>query len=288
MPPIKMLALDLDGTLAVDNHQVLPATRAGLKNLHETGVEVVIATGRRYRTTRFVIDNLGFDVYAVCNGGALVKTPNAETHYETTYSTSQLNDIVNIARDMELSLFAQRDAHDRGGPDFVIDDAVPWSGAIRKYFETNSLWNGKDDLLNQAPEFLVSGTFAEEHQLKAFCEKIHQSFPEIYPTIVVPQPDSEYSYCEVTLANINKWYGLSQLASLFNLGVENICAVGDQLNDLPMLKAVGHGITMGNGNDALHKHTKFVCSNHDEDGILEVIEHIRHHNHKFDDQINER
>lgn len=43
MPPINMLAVDLDGTLAVDNHQVLPATRAGLKNLHETGVEVVIA-----------------------------------------------------------------------------------------------------------------------------------------------------------------------------------------------------------------------------------------------------
>ena len=285
MPPIKMLALDLDGTLAVDNHQVLPATRAGLKNLHETGVEVVIATGRRYRTTRFVIDNLGFDVYAVCNGGALVKTPNAETHHETTYSISQLNEILNIARDMELSLFAQRDAHDRGGPDFVIDDAVPWSGAIRKYFETNSLWNGKDDLLNQAPEFLVSGTFAEEHQLKAFCEKIHQSFPAAYQSIVVPRLDSEYSYCEVTLADITKWHGLSKLASLFNLNAENICAVGDQVNDLPMLKAVGHGVAMGNGNKILHSHAKFVCGNHDEDGLLEVIEYIRDHNHKIEGQI---
>jgi len=189
MPPIKMLALDLDGTLAVNNHQVLPATRTELKNLHETGVEVVIATGRRYRTTRFVIDNLGFDVYAVCNGGALVKTPNAETHHETTYSMSELNDIVSIARDTDLTLFSQ--------------------------------------------------------------------------------------------------HGLSKVASLFNLEADNICAVGDQLNDLPMLKAVGHGVAMGNGNKALHSYTKFVCGNHDEDGILEVIEYIGEHNHK-DRSVNER
>ena len=51
-----MIALDLDGTLAVENHQVLPATRDALKDLHFNGVEVVIATGRRYRTTRLVIE----------------------------------------------------------------------------------------------------------------------------------------------------------------------------------------------------------------------------------------
>jgi len=278
-----MLALDLDGTLAVDNHQVLPATRAELKNLHETGVEVVIATGRRYRTTRFVIDNLGFDVYAVCNGGALVKTPSAETHFETTYSTSQLSDIVNIARNTELSLFGQRDAHDRGGPDFIIDDAVPWSRAIRKYFKDNGTWSGKGDLLDQEPEFLVTGTFGDEHRLRTFCEKIHQSFPEIYHTIVVPHLGTEYCYCEITLADITKWHGLSKLASLFGLSADNICAVGDQINDLPMLKEVGHAIAMGNGNKALHSHAKFVCGNHDEDGILEVVEYIRQHN----DRINQ-
>ena len=287
MPPIKMLALDLDGTLAVDNHQVLPATRAELKRLHEAGVEVVIATGRRYRTTRFVIDNLGFDVYVVCNGGALVKTPSAETHHETTYSIPQLSNIVSIARNTELAVFGQRDAHDRGGPDFVIDDAVPWSRAIRKYFDDNGAWSGKSDLLDQEPEFLVTGTFGDEHQLKTFCEKIHQSFPEIYHTIVVPHFGSEYWYCEVTLADITKWHGLSKLASLFSLSADNICAVGDQLNDLPMLKEVGHGVAMGNGDEALHTHVKFVCGSHDEDGILDVVEYIRQHNDLIDDQINQ-
>ena len=90
MIPIKMLALDLDGTLAIDNHQVLPATRDALKHLHDADVEVVIATGRRYRSTRYVIDNLGFEVFAVCNGGALVKMPDTlrYDHMGGSYLTS--------------------------------------------------------------------------------------------------------------------------------------------------------------------------------------------------------
>ena len=88
---IKMIALDLDGTLAIDNHQVSPATREALTALHDGGVEVVIATGRRYRTTRYVIENLGFDVFAVCNGGALIKHADTETlHAETLLRPSQI------------------------------------------------------------------------------------------------------------------------------------------------------------------------------------------------------
>jgi len=261
--PIKMIALDLDGTLAIDNHQVLPATRTELKKLHESGVEVVIATGRRYRTTRFVIDNLGFDVYAVCNGGALVKTPNAITHHETTYSTSQLNDLVAIARGQGLALFGQRDAHDRGGPDFIIDDEIRWCNFTQSYFDENSRWSGKGDLFNSKPEILVVGVMGNEEQLRVFTRSIEASYPGVYNHIVVPWRNSEAFYSEITLANIDKWYGLRQLANLFNIGAENICAVGDQVNDISMVKEVAHGVAMGNGVEALQVHAKFICGNND-------------------------
>ncbi len=279
--PIKMIALDLDGTLVVDDHQVLPATRIELKKLHESGVEVVIATGRRYRTTRFVIDNLGFEVYAVCNGGALVKTPNAVTHHETTYSTSQLNNLVAIARDQDLALFGQRDAHDRGGPDFIIDDAVAWCDLTQAYFDDNKTWSGKGDLLNHDPEILVTGVMGNEEQLREFTTKIEAWYPGAYDYIVVPWGNSDAFYSEVTLSKIDKWYGLSQLANLFGIEARNICAVGDQINDIPMLKEVSHGVAMGNAVKALHVHAKFVCGKNDEDGILEVIDYIRHYNASF-------
>ena len=71
--PINILALDIDGTLAVADHQILPRTRQALFELHEDGVEIVIATGRRFRTTSWVMENLGFDVHAICNGASYLE-----------------------------------------------------------------------------------------------------------------------------------------------------------------------------------------------------------------------
>ena len=164
---IRMIALDLDGTLAIENHQVLPATRTALDDLHHGGVEVVIATGRRYRTTRFVIDNLGFEVYAVCNGGALVKTPEQNTLHKDTFDVAP---IARIAREIGLTVFAQRDAHSDGGSDFMIDETDNWNPQIQKYFDDNQEFSSTGNLIDSEPEFLVSGMFGPEADLRKFSD----------------------------------------------------------------------------------------------------------------------
>ena len=135
---IKLIALDLDGTLAIDNHQVSTLTREALDKLHQDGVEVVIATGRRYRTTRYVIKNLGFEVFAVCNGGALVKAPDQTTVYRESFS---IIPILEIARELKLTLFAQRDAHQYGGADFIIDSVPTWNEITSRHIDINQDWH---------------------------------------------------------------------------------------------------------------------------------------------------
>lgn len=280
MIPIKMLALDLDGTLAIDNHKILPATREALTELHKQDVEVVIATGRRYRTTRYVIDNLGFDVFAVCNGGALVKMPDSTTLHESPFSCEQLNNITRIARELGLPLMAQRDAHDRGGADFVIDDQITWHDSFQHYFDENKQWGLAADLTAQPAEFVVASAFGEQAKLQAFRERINALYPDDYTNIIVPPFIADDYYMEITQRAVSKWQGLQHLMTHFNIPAEALCCVGDELNDLSMLKAATHSVAMGNGNKELHPHVTFVCGNHDEDGILEVVDYIRHHNGK--------
>ena len=62
---IRLMAVDVDGTLAHRGDEVLPATRDALHRAHREGVEVVIATGRRYRTARRVVEALGLEVAVV-------------------------------------------------------------------------------------------------------------------------------------------------------------------------------------------------------------------------------
>ena len=282
---IKLIALDLDGTLALDNHAISPATREALEDIHRDGVEVVIATGRRYRTTRYVMTNLGFDVCVVCNGGALVKNRLQNTLTQSTFSKMELKSVVSLARSLGLSLSAQRDSHTHGGSDFVIDGTIPWNDQVKTYHAENAEYSSSADLVEQDDHYLVLGAFDREENLREFDRQLHSANANRFSTVIVPHLKTAFHYCEITLNQVTKWHGLSHLAdyltsdtSLGAIKAENICAVGDQLNDMAMVQAAGIGVAMGNGNAELKAAANLVCGRHDEDGILEVVDHVRDHN----------
>ncbi len=276
--PIKMIALDLDGTLALANHQVSPRTATALETIHNEGVEIVIATGRRYRTTRFVIENLGFEVCAVCNGGALVKMHTGETLHESTIPSNEIACIMDVARHLGLQVTGQRDSHDRGGADFVIDNAVDWHRQTQSYYDANAAWCEIGDITTCADELLVLGIFNDFEPLAAFVAELQQQCPDRFNTILVPHLDTGYYYCEINQSHVSKWHGLDQLAQQFACDHTNICAVGDQLNDLAMVQAVKHGVAMGNGADELKAAAMLVCGANDQDGLLDVVDYVRNFN----------
>ncbi len=269
---IKMIALDLDGTLAVENHQVLPATRVALEALHVDGVEVVIATGRRYRTTRYVIENLGFDVCAVCNGGALVKAPQQETLHADQLD---VDPVLGFARSVGLTLFAFLEADNLGGPDFVIDGHTRWNELTQTYFANNRQWAESSDVLAGEARYLTAGIFDTRAKLSHFAEEIARLFPGCYNTIVMPHLDSGYYYCEISAYHTNKWHGLTKLHEHLGVTAAQTCAVGDQLNDMAMVQAAGVGVAMGNAHAELKKVARFTCGDHVNNGILEVVRYIR-------------
>ena len=273
-----MIALDLDGTLALQNHEVSPLTRDALDDLHHNGVEVVIATGRRYRTTRYVIENLGFDVFAVCNGGALVKAPDQSTVYNENFS---ILPFLMLTRELNLTLFAQRDAHDQGGADFVLDSVPAWNEVTDRHVANNHDWCEVRDLTNSGKEFMVAGCFGHEKELNRLADHIANDNGSIYKTIIVPHLESDWFYCEISLGHIDKWQGLRKILPQFNLATENVCTVGDQLNDMAMVTAAGHGVAMANGHSELQAAADFVCGHNQSDGILDVIDYIHEHNRRY-------
>ena len=243
--------------------------------MHENGTEVVIATGRRYRTTRYVIENLGFDVFAVCNGGALVKRPDQSTMHADSFSVEP---IVEIARDFDLSLFAQRDAHALGGADFIMDALPEMNPMAKLHVENNKDWCEVSDLKAAPPEFMVAGCFDDEPLLDEFAAALHENHPGIYNTIVVPHLQTGLYYCEVSLSHIDKWHGLQKITEHLDIHANEVCAVGDQLNDMAMVTAAGHGVAMENGHEDLQQAARFVCGHNENDGILDVVSYIQDHN----------
>jgi len=274
---INLLALDLDGTLVVEGHDVSTATRAALEELHSGEVEVVIATGRRFRTTQFVIENLGFPVFAVCHGGALIKQPNGKTLHHFSFSPEDVSALLELTRAAGMTLFGQRDSHDLGGPDFVLDHACPWNTHTQEYYDNNQPWSHGDDLAAFSGALLNLGVFDTESALLQLSDRVTSQLGDRYNLTIVPNPSGTW-YCEINQGDVDKWRGLSVLADHLNLEAEQICVAGDQVNDLAMMKAAPHAFAMANGSDELHQYATSVVGRNDEDGLLEVVDYIHYHN----------
>lgn len=277
---IALIAFDLDGTLALDDHKISKRTKDAIHALHNEGMHIVISTGRRFRSAQYVIDNLGLNVYCICNGGALVKDEVQETILNAAFSKEEFVDLISLAREHNLAIAGQRDAHTLGGSDFIIDNEIPWHEGIRTYFESNKNYATGSNLLEDQQidqeNFLALSTFDEMAKLKDFVNAVEKD--ERFNVVVVSQINGDAHYCEITQRHVDKWYGLNHLSERFGLNPSNICAVGDELNDVPMVKAAGLGVAMGNAHPELKSLADFICGNHDEDGLLELFDYIRQYN----------
>lgn len=271
-----MLALDVDGTLAARGNEVTPATRAALREVRAAGVEVVIATGRRYRTTRRVIESLGFPVRAVCLGGALAKGLEGETLHTMPYSPTSLERVLRCFGDSELPVVAQLDVRDPGGPDFVLDASVTWNEGTFRYHEANREFAGRSSSLlkDDREDVLVVGSFGENQALREVEQELERRHPgEFFPTTVPSMVDDGW-YCEVMGAHVSKWVGIGALAEAAWISPAAVCAVGDQLNDLPMIRGAGVGVAMGNAHEDVKEAADWVTGRNDEDGLVEVVHRI--------------
>jgi Cof subfamily protein (haloacid dehalogenase superfamily) len=271
---IQMLALDVDGTLAARGDEVTPATREALHEARDAGIEIVIATGRRYRTARRAVSSLGLPVPVVCLGGALIKDRDSRTLRAHVFGQADFRVVAQHLGDHGLALVAQRDSFEHGGADFIVDDSAPWSDAVERYVEGNARYCETFTSPVPREDVLVMGTFGEESALRAMQSALDAEHPDRFLSVLVPTPWESSFYLEVIPAHVSKWSALEELARRHDIAPEDICAVGDQLNDLPMVKHSGMGVAMGNGHDDLKEAADWVCGRHDEDGLVEVVEHI--------------
>ena len=85
---------------------------------------------------------------------------------------------------------------------------------------------------------------------------------------------NEGYYCEVVPSRVSKWTGLRRLAELLGISPAEICAVGDERNDVSMISGAGVGVAMGNACEELKQAADWVTGRHDEDGLVGVVGRI--------------
>ena len=272
---VSLLAIDLDGTLLGDDDQVSAANREALRRAGEHGLHVVLATGRRYRTTRFVMDRMAMPLPAICLGGALVKDAAGGVLQREPFVPALVAALLALARSHRLALLLHRDSHEQGGADFVIDASVPWNRETRRYMDVNGATGQPDAEPEQAGcgNVLMVGCFAERKRLAQLQRGIDRM--GTFSTVLVESKKTPGWYLETTLGHVNKWWALERYAAA--LGIESeagIAAVGDALNDLPMIRGAGLGVAVGNAESALRNAANWMTRSNNDNGVAVLIDHL--------------
>jgi hydroxymethylpyrimidine pyrophosphatase-like HAD family hydrolase len=244
-------------------------------------MRVMIATGRRYRDVLPVAERLAIDAPLVTASGALIKDVRTHATLErAAFAPGVLEGLLStiVDRGHEPILYTDSFA---AGYDFhcrslasAAAGGVPGSRGVAEYLDRNrALANVVPDLHLTPPEGVFAGFAMGTHAEMLDLERaLDTSWPGMLSLHTIRSPRYRDWMCEIAPAGVTKWSGVLSLAERFGIAPESICAVGDDVNDLPMVRAAGLGLAMGNGRPELQAVADQVVGLHDGSGMEDVAE----------------
>lgn len=269
---IRLIALDVDGTLLDSRWQVPEANRRAVLAATAQGIEVVLVTGRRFEFARPVIDQLPGPLSFIVSNGALVKTRDGETiirHLLPAGIARQVLEATTRFRESAAVIF------DRAGPRQVIYERLESSDPHRAaYFEHNRAFIDAVDpleasLTEDPVQLMFTGTVAVMRDLLSLLRGLPCAGQ--FEASVTEYEARDFSLVDVTRQGCSKGTTLAEWAACRGVPREEVMAVGDNLNDRGMLEFAGLAVVMGNAVAELRSAGWPITLTNDECGVAEAI-----------------
>jgi hydroxymethylpyrimidine pyrophosphatase-like HAD family hydrolase len=281
--PIRLLALDLDGTLLNSRGLLSERNARALADARERGVRVAVVTGRRFRDARPIALELGLDVPLISHNGAL-------TRHARTLETIALFPLPAAAALKALAIGRGAAAHplvsdEREGQDglgvLVYDRLSGDNPALMKYVAWARRIHGDDgavqetasleSYLDHDPVHLTfSGACGPLNDLSERLQRDLGAEAKVFSTMY---PKLDFGLLDVLHPGASKGVGVAAVAKELEITQGEVMAIGDNFNDLEMLRYAGIGVVMGNAEASLREteglHTTVA---NDEDGVALAVE----------------
>ncbi len=263
---IKLIAIDMDGTLLNPQHQISPRVKQAIGQARDQGVHIVLTTGRPYIGVERYLMELDLQQegqYCITNNGALVQQAvNGECEAETTLSFDDYLKFEQLSRELGVHFQALDKSSlytaNKDISEYTIHEAY-LTGIPVRYRAVEEM--------DRALTFPKVMMIDKPELLDAAIARLPQEAQQNY-TILKSAP----YYLEILNKKVNKGTGVHALAQQLHLTQDEIMAIGDQENDLAMIEYAGTGVAMGNAIDSVIAVSQFVTKTNAEDGVAHAIE----------------
>ena len=258
---IKMFVTDIDGTLLPTGGSVSAKNVAAVQAMINAGVKVILATGRMYSAALKIAEQLKVPVPIIAYNGALIKSSTGEVLH-THYMDDEL--VLKI-----IDFFAEHGCHIQSYSNDIL--YVPARNSGVEYYEevihvkaVTVGWNGLRERAKNVTKLLsISDDNDELVDSMNAIRKIFGSQVEV--------TRSNIKFAEFMASGVTKAGAIKILADKFGINNDEILAIGDSENDLPMLKSVGYGVAMGNALPSIKEACKYITDTCENDGFAKAV-----------------
>jgi 5-amino-6-(5-phospho-D-ribitylamino)uracil phosphatase len=268
--PIKLIAIDIDGTLLNRDKHITQRTREAIQAAQVSGIIVTLATARRYENSMPFAEELSIPMPLIlCDGALTMQYPQhtviAKHLFDADVAQQVADTMIQHAVQPVVHHLTEQGEETWSGPD-DFDNA-----------ELATYFNHYPNIKRHPHSTLCAGKPAPL-RIVAFAsiERVTTIIPHIarYDCTCYTIERGLYNCAEIVTMNksCSKATGLTALAQRLNISMDQVMAIGDGINDREMLQAVGWGVAMGHASNALKAVADAVTGNNTEDGAAQAIE----------------
>jgi Cof subfamily protein (haloacid dehalogenase superfamily) len=275
-PSIRLLALDIDGTLLNSQFQISDANLSALQRARVAGIEVVLVTGRRHDFAMPIAQQLGLnDLWLISSNGAITRSLAGETFYRDLLPAELCRELCGAMIEFRGNTVLTFDKKAKGS--IVLEHLNDLEHSIRRWLEKNLEYIDfvipiEDSLVTDPVQAMFCGPIARMHEALAALQSCHLN--ERITVLRTEYPVRDLSIVDILNQGCSKGHALERWAAFRGLSRDQVMAVGDNYNDIEMLAFAGYPVIMGNASEDLRSRGWKVTLTNDQDGVAAALEPV--------------
>ena len=261
--PIRLIATDIDGTLLNSDHIIPEENIRAIRDAQKKGIIVAIASGRYVENVYLLLQQYGLSCHIIGVNGAKITDPDRNALISHFIDPAAVQAVYQKLIELQMDYFI-----------FGIDSVCTARQTVKHHSELSygkdieklgfHFYHGPEEAekccQNPVHKFFVCSNDRSDEVRAAL-----QDIPGIELTRSSPRN------VEINPAGVNKARGIEELAACFDIPLSQVMALGDEENDLPMLKAAGWGVAMGNGCESVKEAARFITDTNNQGGWAKAV-----------------
>jgi Cof subfamily protein (haloacid dehalogenase superfamily) len=270
---IRLIALDIDGTLLDSRWQLPEANRVAIGEAVRRGIEVALVTGRRYDFAMPIAHQLDSVLTLIVSNGALIRSKEGRTHLRHLLPKQTAAQVLHLTTEWRegAAVIFDRERENQ----LMLESLDPDDSLRYAYYSRNlefiGLASPLESCLTEDPiQVMLSGRIAAMREAEARLRAV--DFTQEFRLALTCYEQKDFAMIDVIPAGCSKGSSLAEWAALRSIAREEILAIGDNHNDLEMLSFAGIPVVMGNGVPELKTYGWHETGTNDENGVALAIE----------------